>query len=567
MKSRRAIGNSKAAPRSSGTGIFACVGLLSALSAAAVWFFYSHGWLLYYGDSEAHLNIARRILDSQTPGYGQLGTYWLPLPHVLMLPFVRVDAWWHSGIAASFSAALCFVIGGTFLFAAARRIFQATAAAVAATGMVALNPNLLYLQSTAMTEAVFFAALMALLYFSVRFHESQGWGSAAGAGIATCAATLTRYEGWLLIPFAAAWFLYAARRRRFPMALLFCVVASSGPLYWMAHGWWATGDLLDWYNSPYSARAIQGDAPCPGRGDWHVAWYYYRNAVQLCAGPVLTLLAVMGFVLPLVRALVKLRVARALVPAAPRLVSALFARARAQEKAQSVDTSVDAADTSVRATWGLLLLSLPGAFIVWSMHSGVVPIFMPHLWPHSYYNTRYGLAALPLLALLAAQMVTALPGRLRPGAAALLIGAAIIPWLSHPHPENWITWAESRANSNGRRAWMHEAAEYLAPRYVRGSGIITSQGDDFAGIYREMGIPLRETFSICNGLVWNATVERPDLFLWQEWAVVKGGDPVQTAIHRAARYGIRYHLERTIVKEYEPVVEIYRRIGVSHGRS
>jgi hypothetical protein len=65
-----------------------------------------------YGDSEAHLNIARRILDSQTPGCDQLGTYWLPLPHVLMLPFVRVDAWWHSGIAASFSGALCFVIGG-----------------------------------------------------------------------------------------------------------------------------------------------------------------------------------------------------------------------------------------------------------------------------------------------------------------------------------------------------------------------------------------------------------------------------------------------------------------------
>ena len=63
---------------------------------------------------------------------------------------------------------------------------------------------------------------------------------------------------------------------------------------------------------------------------------------------------------------------------------------------------------------------------------------------------------------------------------------------------------------------------------------------------------------------WNG----PDLFLTQEWAVVRGGDPVQTAINRAARYGIRYHLEKTIIKEYEPVVEIYRRVGgVSHGRS
>jgi len=131
-------------------------------------------------------------------------------------------------------------------------------------------------------------------------------------------------------------------------------------------------------------------------------------------------------------------------------------------------------------------------FFVWSMHSGAVPIFMPHLWPFSYYNTRYGLAVLPLLAVAAAALVTAVPERMRPGIAVLLIGGAIAPWLAHPGHEHWITWAESRANSEGRRAWMDEAAAYLAPLYVRGSGIISSSGDDFFGIYREMGIPLRE---------------------------------------------------------------------------
>ncbi|HLK63517.1 MAG TPA: glycosyltransferase family 39 protein [Bryobacteraceae bacterium] len=525
-KSRRAIRSSKAALRFD-PGLPACIALLAILSVAAVRFFYARGWLLYYGDAEAHLNIARRLFDSQTPGYDQLGTYWLPLLHVLMLPFVHNDAWWHSGIAASFAPACCFILGGGFLFAAARRLFDSLPAAAVAAACAALNPNLLYLQSTAMTEAVFFGALMALLYFGVRFQDTQGWPSAIGAGIATCAATLTRYEGWLLIPFAAAWFLYAAHgRRRILIALLYCAVAAAGPLYWSAHGWYETGDFFDWYNSPYSARAIQGDAPCPGRGDWHAAWYYYRNAVQLCAGGVLPLLALAGLVVVAFRSLAR----RALI-------------------------------------FPLILLAVPGAFIIWSMHSGVVPIFMPHLWPHSYYNTRYGLAALPLLALAASTLVTILPPRMQPGAALLLAGAAIIPWLAHPSPESWITWAESRANSSGRRAWMNEAAEYLAPRYRLGSGIITTQGDDLAGIYREMGIPLRETFSINNGLLWQATVERPDLFLWQEWAVVKGGDLVQTAVNRAGRYGIRYKLEKVIIEDYEPVIEIYRRIGVTYGHS
>jgi hypothetical protein len=76
-----------------------------------------------------------------------------------------------------------------------------------------------------------------------------------------------------------------------------------------------------------------------------------------------------------------------------------------------------------------------------------------------------------------------------------------------------------------------------------------------------MGLPLRETFTADNGLPWIATVKRPDLFLGQQWAVVMGGDEVQTAVNRAGRYGIRYRLEKMIVAGREPVIEIYRRTG------
>ena len=53
--------------------------LLTAISAAAVLWCSARGYTLYYGDAEAHLNIARRVLDSRTPGPEQLGTVWLPL--------------------------------------------------------------------------------------------------------------------------------------------------------------------------------------------------------------------------------------------------------------------------------------------------------------------------------------------------------------------------------------------------------------------------------------------------------------------------------------------------------
>jgi hypothetical protein len=218
-----------------------------------------------------------------------------------------------------------------------------------------------------------------------------------------------------------------------------------------------------------------------------------------------------------------------------------------------------AASLAKRVVWPLLLLALPGAFYIWSIHSAATPIFVPTLAPHTYYNTRYGLAVLPLLALASASLVSFAPRRARGAAALLVIAAGTVYWAVHPGPESWITWKESAVNSEGRRQWVHEAAEFLGPRYVRGSGILTSFGD-LTAIYREMGIPLRETFTGDNGVPWLATVTRPDLFLWQEWAVVMGGDAAQSAVNRAGRYGIHYRLEKTIVAPRSPVIEIYRRI-------
>jgi len=201
---------------------------------------------------------------------------------------------------------------------------------------------------------------------------------------------------------------------------------------------------------------------------------------------------------------------------------------------------------------------LPGALYIWSMHAGTVPIFMPTLKPFSFYNTRYGLAVLPLFALAAAGLVAVAPARARGIVGALLVVAAIAPWIAHPSASNWITWEESRVNSVARRAWQKEAADFLRPRYRLGTGILTTCGD-LTGIYREMRIPLRETFTCDNGLPYLATVLRPELYLHEQWVVSAGGGAAQSAVNRAAWYRIGYSLEKTIVVKDAPVIEIYRR--------
>ncbi len=480
---------------------------LVALSTIACLVVYWNGWTLYYGDAESHLDIARRVIDSRTPGWDQIGTAWLPLPHLLMLPLVGNDRLWRSGLAGAIPSAACFVLAGLFLFAAVKRVFGSVPCAAAAVACFALNPNLLYLQSIPMTEAVLAASLMALLYCTIAFQQTQKYRFVAGAGLASMAASLTRYEGWFLIPFVALFFLLAARKHRLFCAAAFSILASLAPLAWMAYNYWFYSNPIEFYNGPYSAKAIQGSASYPGVHDWAKAWLYYRTAVELCAGMAVIWVAALGL---------------------------LFALGK-------------------RAWWPLLLLALPPAFYVWSVHSSGVPIFVPTLWTKSYYNTRYALSAWPLIAFCAGAAVLLAPVRLRSIAAVAVALVASVPWLFHPHPENWICWKESQVNSEARRAWTRQSAEFLKANYRTGTGIFGTLGD-VGGIFREAGIPFREVLQEGNEPAWQAAVARPDLFLNEEWAVAIQGDPVAKAVER-----VRYRLVQTVTVNGAPPIEIYQR--------
>jgi Dolichyl-phosphate-mannose-protein mannosyltransferase len=510
----RATASLKTAPTFSSASVVLCGLLLAMWSAAAIFFYSSRGWLLYYGDAECHLDIARRMVDSQTPGYSQVGTVWLPLTHWAMLPFVRLDNLWHTGLAGSIPFAFFFVLGGCFLFAAVRRIFQSNAAAITATALCALNPNLLYIQATPMTEGMFFGCLAALLYFTVRFRETQSWWAVTGAGVSLCLGTLTRYDGWFLIPFVGLYFLCTARQERWKVAFLFCLLASLGPLFWLVHNWALSGDALDFYRGPYSAKAIQGGADYPGKGYWPRAFQFFGFAAYFCAGPALAVLGCLGVVAALAR----------------------------------------------RAFWPLTLLLLPGAFYLFSLHSGGTPIFVPVLYSGAYYNVRYGLSILPLLAVCAAAIVAVFPKWMRSKVAMVVILAATVPWLIHPHPENWIVFEEGNHNYQGHRELDHAVEDYLRPRYVRGSGIVTSFGATTA-IYRELGIPLRETLTGDNGPVWWAAANAPDPFPHQAWAVVLAGDWAEKAVSKAGCYT----LEKSFKVTDAPEIHIYRRTGGVRG--
>jgi hypothetical protein len=497
------------------------IALLAIISFTAARWCFERGYTLYYGDAEAHLNIARRVLDSRTPGPEQLGTVWLPLPHVLLIPFVMKDAWWRSGLAGVIPSAACFVLAGAFLFAAARRAYNSTAAAFVVALIFALNPNMLYLQSTPMTESMFAAALAALVWAMLWFAESQSWIAIVAAGIASSAASLIRYEGWFVIPFAAIILLLLAKKKWH--ALLFGAIAALGPISWLAHNQYYYSNALEFYNGPWSAAAIyarqvaQGMQRYPGDHDWRTALKYYFTAAKLVVGVPAIVIGAIG-----------------------------VAAALAKPKRWS------------RTLPAIAILALPVVFYIWSMHSSGTPIFIPTLWPFSWYNTRYAIAVLPLAAFAAGAIVAILPDRegITHLSAAVIVAA--IPasvWILH-RDQPAICWKESQMNSIARRDWTQQAASFLAANYRAGSGIIYPFGD-LTGALRHAGIPLRESLHSGNVAEWMLATTRPYAGLRTEWALAFSGDEVATAALRAHRFGKNYEVVKQIIVKGAPVVEIY----------
>ena len=180
------------------------------------------------------------------------------------------------------------------------------------------------------------------------------------------------------------------------------------------------------------------------------------------------------------------------------------------------------------------------------------PIFIPALWPHSYYNARYAIALLLPLAFAGGAVITLLPAKIQAGAMLAIAAIPVLGWaISREAP---ICWKESEVNSIWRRQWTDAAAQFLEENYQPGTGIMFPFGD-VTGVLREAGIPLREGLHEGNGPAWFAATVRPDLIHLQEWAIGMAGDEVTSDVQRGKRYVLR---ERIIVKD-APVVEIYQR--------
>lgn len=508
--------------------------VLAAVSVAALLFYYAKQELLLYGDAVAHLNIARRVVDNRHPieSYGQLGTVWLPLQHIAMLPFVWVNTLWQSGIAGAIPGMLAFVLGTLGIY----RLVNARAgepAAYLAAAIYALNPNLLYMQTTAMNEPIFLAFFVwSLIYLDeflrATYPPPEGSDVAAAqlsprraleyCGITMYGGALTRYDGWfsatvfggILVWGFAAWYRQAtdSRLRRTMTKSLVEVLLLNAlvPVYWLVYTWAVSGNALDFINGPYSAKAIalrstaHGAPPYPGQHDVVTAVLYFLKSAQLNMG----------------------------TPVWGRLLFILA----------SLGTGVAA--WRFRRYGILLLLWLPLAFYGLSIAYGSVPIYIPVWYPFSYYNVRYGLELLPAFAVFPVLAMVALRGKASRTAVqtvlpCLLIAVVVASYIS-AYAVSPITLREAQTNSRDRNSVEQGLAEVLVQ--IPPNATLLMYEAEHAGAIRLAGIPLRHVISEAEHPDWELALLDP--VHHADYAVACQDDPVWAAVqsHKADFTGL-----------------------------
>jgi len=287
-------------------------------STISTWYYYTHGQLnLAIGDALSRLDISRKLIDNIQPGFAQLGNIWLPLPQLLMLPFIWSSWLWHTGIAGALMSGTAFTVAVYFLFRIGRDIFDSRLSGVVMPAIALLSHNLVYIQTTAMSETLFISLIITSMYYLLRWAKTNRDNDLIPAAIFVSLSTLTRFEAYF---FAAGALLLVGilslmRTKSFKKlegrTIMFATLALTGIGVWMLYLGIIFGDPLYWmhiyqHTTSIVSTDVQAKKELVAQTS-HVAQYHnlgasawsYAEATGFMNGLLLTGLAVISMLVVL----------------------------------------------------------------------------------------------------------------------------------------------------------------------------------------------------------------------------------------------------------------------------
>jgi cellulose synthase/poly-beta-1,6-N-acetylglucosamine synthase-like glycosyltransferase len=507
------------------TIVVACIS-----SIAACWYFFEHHEITLYEDALSHMRISRSVFDNITPGLAQLGSVWLPLPHILMWPFIWNNSLWQTGLAGSFAAMPCYVIAAIYVFRFARKLTRNSAAAFVGSLAFILNPNVLFLQSTPLSETVCMATLAMACYYFLCWIEDGTTRSLVLTAACTFLATLARYDGWSL--FVAIWVFLPVisliKRCRISQiisnSILFSLPGGMGIVLWFVWNKIIFGDPLYFQSSAYSSQAqqlqqLQANRLFAYHNLWEALRYYTIDTVQ-SAGLLLCVLAVLG------------------------LLWFLFSRRLKAE------------------TFGLLVFLVPFAFYILAQYTGQAIIWLPASVPAgshiTFYNARYGSQMVAPIAVLFAIFVAnlRLPSRKRLNALLKVFFVGVVILQSFMIISQGVISLQD-GEDNYSCFEQFDIANYLAQHYQGGhilEDLFANQVDPTV-----IRVDFKDIVYEGSGQLWTQAVEYPASTV--TWIIVKPTNSADLVTQYIDLHSPSFLSEFTVVAQQADGLVLYHRLG------
>jgi hypothetical protein len=468
--------------------------LAVALSIGFFVWYDAHGLTTAFNDSRSRELIARRVLMSRTPGLAQFGATWLPLPFMLMLPTIWIAPLFRDGLAGSLPSMLAYAVAAVYMYRTGRLVTSSRAAGWVAAAVLVLNPSLLYMQGTPMSETGSIAALVVATYYGIRAVSTMHAADIVKCAAAVACGTLIRYEDWLLAVALVPILAYVAwRRGGYALAeawtLLYGLLAFAGCAAWVLYNGVIFHDpLLSFFYGQTSHTFYAGASAfqLPARHHPAFAFLMYGLTVAETVGWAMLPIAVFGF-----------------------LVFVWHGRLRS-------------------ATLPAYLTLLPFAFYWLALYKGANTESLPELGTGPYYNIRFGLAMIPAVALFGGALTTVGPRRLRHALVGVALGGALFSGVTGVKSGTPFVLREALAGYGGdtRQTGQREAA-WLHGHYRGGNILFTYVGDPALMFYllTKYGVADTAFVTDANGPQFAKALEHPER--WVAWIVlnVDKGNP------------------------------------------
>jgi hypothetical protein len=492
---------------------------LLAIALSIIFFarYETRGLTFAFNDARSREMIARRVVMSRTPGLAQLGATWLPLPFLIMLPLIWNHTLFSDGIAGSFPSMLAYVLAAVYMFRTARLASSSRGAGWVAAFVLMLNPSLLYMQATPMSESASLSAYVIAVYYALRLSRSYHALDMVKCATAVAAGTLVRYENWVLAIVFIPFFVYIAWRRRGYMlaeawAVLYCLLAFAGCAAWILYNAVIFHDpLLSFFYGNRSHTFNNSGSLLPAR---HHAWF----AVKMYG---LTVADTVGWIL--------------LITSALGIIIFVW-RNRLQH-----------------STLPVCLTLVPFGFYCLVLYEGVNTESLPQLGTGPYYNIRFGLLMIPAVALFLGCLTIAGPVILR---RALVVAALALVFLSGIFGsvlQAPFVLREALAGYGGdTRGTGQIEAQWFKSQYHGGNILYTYVDDSSMMFYllTQYNFPDRAFITDAEGSQFTAALAHPAHSV--TWIIINNsnsssGDLLWTALHRHTQWHRYFVLRRSFV--------------------